>query len=122
MIYSSFVYQLTMDPDHNETVVNNAPWFGFLKIDDTQSSLISIVDWNIIYIVTVTLWKVVLVRQSNYRESRGRPTTRAFFMFPGITSQDADKDLEHCFKYLANYGFYRFGVEVSYIFIDVQLF
>lgn len=109
------ISQLKNDPQQNETVINDAPWLGFLKTDEVDRSLSSLVKWNIIYIVVVTLWSVILVRQYNYRASRGRPTTRAFFMFPSITRQDADKDLEHCLKYMANYGFYKFGVEVSSI-------
>lgn len=34
-------------------------------------------------------------------------------MFPNITRRDADTNLENFFKYTANYGFYKFGVEVS---------
>lgn len=101
------------DPDKNETIVNNSPWLGFVKTDEINKSLVSLVRWNIIYIIVVTLWSVIIVRQYNHRVSRGRPTTRAFFMFPNITRLDADKNMENCFKYLANYGFYKFGVEVS---------
>lgn len=102
--------------DKNETKLltqNIAPWLGFQKMDDVDRSLISLVKWNIVYICIVTFWAVILVRQQNYRITRGRPTTRAFFMFPNITRADADKDLTNCLKYLANYGFYKFGVEVS---------
>nr|CAH7742358.1 unnamed protein product [Callosobruchus chinensis] len=77
------------------------------------SSLPSLVKWNIIYILVVTLWAVILVRQYNYRLSRGRPTTRAFFMFPNVKRTDADTNLRNCLKYLANYGYYKFGVEIS---------
>lgn len=100
-------------------MINNAPWLGFLKTEESKRSLGSLVKWNILYIIVVTLWKVIVVRQYNYRASRGRPTTRAFFMFPSITRKDADKDLENCLKYLANYGFYKFGVEVS---IPINIF
>lgn len=106
-------FKMIDDPHGNETVINNAPWLGFLKTDEVNRSVPSLVKWNIIYIIVVTSWSIVLVRQYNYRASRGRPTTRAFFMFPNITRHDADKDLEHCLKYLANYGFYKFGLEVS---------
>lgn len=34
-------------------------------------------------------------------------------MFPDITRSDADKDMIHYIEYLFNYGFYKFGVEVS---------
>lgn len=44
------------------------------------------------------------------------PNRKEKLMFPDITRADADKDLVHCFKYLVNYGFYKFGVEVIYFF------
>lgn len=34
-------------------------------------------------------------------------------MFPGITRADADKDVRHCLQYLANFGYYKFGLEVT---------
>lgn len=39
--------------------------------------------------------------------------TRPKVLFPRITRQDADKDLLHMIKYLVNYAFYKFGIEVS---------
>nr|CAI5853651.1 unnamed protein product [Callosobruchus analis] len=123
MLLSRMIYQIqyitpqnwdvnctvTENPELNMTTKNNAPWFGFEK----GSSLPSLVKWNITYILVVTLWAVILVRQYNYRLSRGRPTTRAFFMFPNIKRTDADTNLRNCLKYLANYGYYKFGVEIS---------
>nr|CAH7742364.1 unnamed protein product [Callosobruchus chinensis] len=123
MLLSRMIYQIqyitpqnwdvnctvTENPELNMTTKNNAPWFGFEK----GSSLPSLVKWNIIYILVVTLWAVILVRQYNYRLSRGRPTTRAFFMFPNVKRTDADTNLRNCLKYLANYGYYKFGVEIS---------
>ncbi|CAH1175750.1 unnamed protein product [Phaedon cochleariae] len=103
------------NPDMNETTVNIFPWLGFHKAENSEKSLAGLLKWNIIYILVVTLWSVILVRQYNYRMSRGRPTTRAFFMFPTITRDDADKSLTHFSKYMANYGFYKFGVEISLI-------
>jgi hypothetical protein len=40
-------------------------------------------------------------------------------MFPNIQHCHADEDLVSCLKYLLNYGFYKFGVEVGkYRFAD----
>lgn len=36
-------------------------------------------------------------------------------LFPRITRNDADKDLTHAIKYLFNFAFYKFGVEVTLI-------
>ncbi|CAH1098787.1 unnamed protein product [Psylliodes chrysocephalus] len=106
---------VTVNPNKNETMVNNGPWLGFKKLEQTNENLPELVKWNIIFIVVMTLWKVVEVRQFNYRLSRGRSTSRRFFMFPKTTREDADKSLGDFFKYLANYGFYKFGLEVSFI-------
>lgn len=38
--------------------------------------------------------------------------SRPKIIFPRITRQDADKDLLHMIKYLVNYVFYKFGIEV----------
>ncbi|XP_028128459.1 piezo-type mechanosensitive ion channel component isoform X5 [Diabrotica virgifera virgifera] len=107
--------------DINETTVNNGPWLGFGKLSEIDQNLPGIVRWNIIFIVIMTLWKVVEVRQFNYRLSRDRSTERRFFMFPRITRDDADKDLRHFAKYMANYGFYKFGVEISFILMVVLI-
>ncbi|CAH0558079.1 unnamed protein product [Brassicogethes aeneus] len=98
--------------DTNGTEENNAPWLGFHKTS-TDKSLPSLVKWNIIYILVVTLWSVVTVRQLNYKISRGKPTKRSYFMFPRITREDADKNMKSFLKYMANYMFYRLGVELS---------
>lgn len=98
---------------------NNAEWLGFHKID-RDNSLPHLVKWNIIYIAAVTVWAVVLVRQFNYRVSRGEPTTRPYFMFPRIKRADADKNLKCCVKYLLNFCFYKFGIEVgSFGFLEI---
>ncbi|XP_060518446.1 piezo-type mechanosensitive ion channel component [Cylas formicarius] len=94
---------------------NNLPWLGFDKVDEVDRSIPSLVKWNIIYILVVTIYSVVLIRQFYYRRSMNRPTSRAFFMFPRITKADADKNLSNMFKYLANYTFFRFGIEITFI-------
>lgn len=91
---------------------NNAEWLGFRKTT-AKRTLPMLVEWNIIYILTVTLWTVVMVRQFNYRMKRGRSTERPFFMFPKIKRSDADKNLVKCVQYLFNFAFYKFGIEVS---------
>ncbi|KAL1491500.1 hypothetical protein ABEB36_012089 [Hypothenemus hampei] len=103
------------DVNHTQTIANNMHWLGFDKSDQVGRSVPSLVKWNIIYILIVTLYSIILVRQHNYRIARGRPTTRAFFMFPRITRIDADKNLKNMLKYLANYAYFKFGVEISFM-------
>ncbi|XP_063932118.1 piezo-type mechanosensitive ion channel component isoform X3 [Zophobas morio] len=121
MLLARMIYQTDyIDPKnwnvtcevHNSTeVVHNAVWLGFRKTAK-DVSLPHLVKWNIMYILVVSIWAVVLVRQFNFRVSKGKPTTRAFFMFPKITVREADKNIKTCIKYLLNYGFYKFGVEI----------
>jgi hypothetical protein len=56
---------------------------------------------------------VVRVRQLQKRHSNGEPLSCPHVMFPNIQRCHADQDLRTCFKYLLNYGFYKFGVEVG---------
>ncbi|KAK9732190.1 Piezo [Popillia japonica] len=92
--------------------LNIAEWIGFQKTMKGRS-LPKLVQWNIGYILGVTLYTVVLVRQLNYKLRLGQPTTRLFFMFPGVTYKDKHTNLMYALKYVCNYGFYRFGVELS---------
>lgn len=36
-------------------------------------------------------------------------------MFPGITRQDAERDFPELLKYLLNYGYFKFGLEITLI-------
>lgn len=111
-IFSNDTIETKSSPNMTIHTYNNAEWLGFHKTDKNHS-LPHLVRWNIVYILAVTLWAVVLVRQFNFRVSRGKPTTRPYFMFPSIRRSDADKNLINCLKYLFNYSFYKFGVEVN---------
>ncbi|KRT85167.1 hypothetical protein AMK59_3003, partial [Oryctes borbonicus] len=123
LLLSRMVYQIkyikhenwnvTCETNATENItLNTAEWLGFRETVYGRD-LPRLVQWNIAYLVAVTLYTVVLVRQFNYKLSKGQPTTRVFFMFPGITRKDSDKNLKNALKYLANYGYYKFGVEIS---------
>lgn len=69
----------------------------------------------------ITLHRVVITRQKYKRHSKGRPLAKPLRMFPGITFKDVDLDIPHCLKYLLNFGFYRFGVEVIHYYLALSL-
>ncbi|GJQ85619.1 hypothetical protein Trydic_g20169 [Trypoxylus dichotomus] len=123
LLLSRMVYQIQYIKHENWNVsceknvtgnvtLNTAEWLGFRKTLYGRD-LPRLVQWNIAYLVAVTLFTVVLVRQFNYKMSKGKPTTRTFFMFSGITRDDSERDLKTALKYLANYGYFKFGVEIS---------
>lgn len=73
-------------------------------------------------IFLATLMAVVRVRQLYKRQFNGEPVSRPYIMFPNVQRCHADRDLRSCFKYLLNYGFYKFGIEVSELVVVKQIF
>lgn len=67
----------------------------------------------IVYIALVTIHAVVVFRQTHKRLSTGKPTRKPQVMFSRITRIDAEKNTSNMIKYLLNYGFYKFGIEVN---------
>lgn len=64
---------------------------------------------------------MILLWQKRARHMSGKPMTQAKVIFPRITRHDADKDLTHMLKYLVNYLFYKFGIEVDFAVICLNL-
>lgn len=51
----------------------------------------------------------------------GRSIARPKVLFPRVTRYDADKDLTHLIKYLFNFAFYKFGVEVTLLMLAILI-
>ncbi|XP_063707316.1 piezo-type mechanosensitive ion channel component isoform X4 [Culicoides brevitarsis] len=97
------------------TVLNNtAIWFGFIK-SSPNNPLSKLIRPYLVYIVIVTVHSVVTLRQTIRRIRLGQPVQPAKLLFPKIVRKDADKDIPHLIMYLFNYGFYKFGVEISLV-------
>ncbi|KAF5269329.1 hypothetical protein FQR65_LT02631 [Abscondita terminalis] len=105
-----------VDCERLNVTLNNAEWLGFTKATG-KKSLYSIVSWNIAYIIAVTVMSFINVRQLSFKGTSSTHTRRVFFVFPEITRKDADKNLKSCLKYLLNFGFYKFGIEITLIVI-----
>ncbi|XP_071635421.1 piezo-type mechanosensitive ion channel component isoform X5 [Temnothorax longispinosus] len=108
----------TIDEGHqqytsNNTVYNIAEWFGMRKaIPGGLPDLLK----GYIGIVTVTTFrKIIRIRQWFYRHNKGEALDTPQVMFPSITRMDADKGIPECLKFLFNYGFYKFGLEMCLI-------
>ncbi|CAK1550113.1 unnamed protein product [Leptosia nina] len=115
--HSFFDVNCTMEGDNstmNTTTYNNAEWIGFLKAT-ANKRLAYLLRGYIALIACFTVYSLVTYRQQSRRESGLLPNIREKLMFPDITRNDADKDLIHYIKYLFNYGFYKFGVEITLI-------
>lgn len=51
----------------------------------------------------------------------GRSIARPKVLFPRVTRSDADKDISHLVKYLLNFAFYKFGVEVTLLMLAILI-
>ncbi|XP_013168199.1 PREDICTED: piezo-type mechanosensitive ion channel component isoform X3 [Papilio xuthus] len=100
--------------DGNITTYNNAEWVGFYKATHDRP-LVVLLKGYIGLIAVFTFYSLVSYRQKNIRDRGLLPSGAEKLMFPEITRKEADKDLIHCIKYLVNYGFYKFGVEICLI-------
>lgn len=100
--------------DQMSQVTNNAEWLGFRKIDN-DTSLIALTRTYLVYIVLVSLHSFIILRQRVQRIKKNLPPETPDVVFENIRRCDADEDIPHCFKYLVNYGFYKFGLEICLI-------
>ncbi|KAG7311317.1 hypothetical protein JYU34_002354 [Plutella xylostella] len=102
--------------DENNTLnvssYNNADWVGFTK-SSRNKPLIVLLKGYIAMIALFTFHSLVTYRQQTIRAKGLIPHNKDKVMFPDISRVEADKDLIHCIKYLFNYGFYKFGVEIT---------
>lgn len=97
---------------------NTAEWVGFRKIDKSHNETLSeLLKGYIIIIVLTTLRSIILVRQWFYRAREALPLETPLVMFPHLTRADADKGIISFIKFMFNFGFYKFGLEICLIFM-----
>ncbi|KAK1122195.1 hypothetical protein K0M31_009421 [Melipona bicolor] len=97
----------------NNTMYNIAEWFGIKKAEPGQ--LAKLLKGYIGILVVTTFRKIIRIRQCFHRKVHNEPLDTPQIMFPSITREDADKGVPQCLKFLFNYGFYKFGMEVCLI-------
>ncbi|KAH7638906.1 piezo-type mechanosensitive ion channel component [Dermatophagoides farinae] len=108
----------TFDSTNTVQVVDNRAYIGFLKTDDIFSYI-----WEYIALIIMLVFRtVILLRQYLYRnhEYGNRPLLDGV-IFPDVDRAMADKDFANFFKYLLNFGFYKFGVEICLILMTITI-
>lgn len=89
---------------------------GLNKADNLEGGLMRLLRTYIIYMVIVTMHAVISLRQLQMRVKIGENVANLpKLLFQNITRADAEKDLVGLIKYLLNFGFYKFGIEISLI-------
>jgi len=84
---------------------------GLRKTDQTWCSLLRYIAPYIVYMIVTTLHSVVKLRDHLIRTSLGEKRELKL-LFPQTSRQDAERNLSCLFKYLLNYGYFKFGLEI----------
>ncbi|XP_030385687.1 piezo-type mechanosensitive ion channel component isoform X1 [Scaptodrosophila lebanonensis] len=97
----------------NDTV-NFAEWVGLKKTEPMWIDMLRYISPYIIYMVVASLHAVVKLRDHliraymrDYRDQK--------VLFPDTERQDAERDFPGLVKYLCNYGFFKFGIEITLV-------
>ncbi|CAO1375472.1 unnamed protein product [Diamesa hyperborea] len=107
-------YESNCTNSSTEDITNNAVWFGFNKADAARN-LTDLIRPYLIYIVIVSVHSVIILRQTIKRIKLNKPPRTPTVVFKKIKRSDADRDIPHLIKYMVNYGFYKFGIEVCLV-------
>lgn len=91
-----------------------AEWLGLRKIDE-KTDLSGLLKGYIWIIALTTLRSIILVRQWFYRSQKGLSLDTPLIMFPQITRAEADRGIIPFIKFMLNFGFYKFGLELCLI-------
>lgn len=117
--HGTFDVNCTVSVSENSTIseitktYNNAEWVGFIKTSK-KKPLVVVLKGYIGVLALFTFYALVGYRQET-RRINDPSSGQEEVMFPEITRKEADADMVHCIKYLVNYGFYKFGVEITLI-------
>ncbi|KAG5675805.1 hypothetical protein PVAND_005679 [Polypedilum vanderplanki] len=121
MIYQvDYIEEINYESNCNGTlsnttdVTNNAIWIGFKKAT-SQKKLGNLIRPYLIYIVIVSIHSFITLYQTIKRIKQNKPPRTPTVVFKNIKRADADRDIPHLIKYLINYGFYKFGIEICLI-------
>ncbi len=88
---------------------DNLKYIGIYKSNDIQQNL----KYYIIIFLLLTFEKIIAIKMRYFRmqTQRARPVG---ILFESITWRDIDIDFLSLAKYIVNYGFYRFGLEICF--------
>lgn len=75
-----------------------------------------------VYIFIVTMFYIFKRRQQNKRNERGGSIDLPCIVFAGVSRENSDTSLTNLIKFLVNYGFYKFGIEITLIMFIIVIF
>ncbi|KAI8034553.1 hypothetical protein M5D96_012669, partial [Drosophila gunungcola] len=120
LVLMKMIYQLKyLDQTHfnykcKNNTVNFAEWMGLRKTGKIFGVHLRYISPNIVYMIVTSLLAVVklrdhLIRYAMYKSKDSK------VIFPKISRLDAERDFPGLLKYLLNYGYFKFGIEITLI-------
>ncbi|XP_063239606.1 piezo-type mechanosensitive ion channel component-like [Bacillus rossius redtenbacheri] len=104
--------------------LNDAEWFGMYKIG-ADFSYGYIIRGYTVLIPAFTLLACAVYRVDYIRARRSAATglydPPVTVVFPGVNRANADQGLGNFLKFVVNYGFYKFGVELCFVMVAVLM-
>lgn len=96
-------------------------WFGLKKeVEGTEP--IYMLFGVIVSIIALAFQSIVIYRQRHYRASLGLPESMRAKVFPDFHHSHFDRSLKNAIQFLIDYGFYKFGLEITMIAIGIDIF
>uniref|UniRef100_A0A1I7TGZ6 Piezo_RRas_bdg domain-containing protein n=1 Tax=Caenorhabditis tropicalis TaxID=1561998 RepID=A0A1I7TGZ6_9PELO len=122
---SKMIYQLDIIPELSKidrgvgaenctfSNISMADWFGLKK--EGNSEPIYMLFGVIVSIIALAFQSIVIYRQRHHRIAQGLPESLRGKVFPDFYPNQYDQSLKHAFMFFVDYGFYKFGMEVTLI-------
>ncbi|KAF1756961.1 hypothetical protein GCK72_013416 [Caenorhabditis remanei] len=99
--------------------ISMADWFGLKK--EQHSEPIYMIFGVIGSIVALAFQSIVMYRQKHHRSALGLPEALRGKVFPDFYPAQYDRSLKHAIQFFIDYGFYKFGFEITLIVMGVDI-
>lgn len=98
------------------TILRN--WFQLSNHEFSYKGIMT----YIAYIMAVTIYFAIRLRQKGKRRKTGESKEAPTVVFEHVSRLDADKSFGQLMKFLVNYGFYKFGFELTLCVFVIVIF
>ncbi|XGW30944.1 hypothetical protein V3C99_009703 [Haemonchus contortus] len=120
----NMIYQLSHFPDLSfldsgekcNSSKHFPEWVGIEK----QSNTWQLLGGLVVAIIALALQSVVIYRQRHHRRVHALPDAAAGRVFPSFQIEEFDRSMVDMLKFLVDFGFYKFGFEVSVIVMGIN--
>ncbi|CDW56772.1 fama protein variant [Trichuris trichiura] len=103
--------------ENNSNSMDAALWAGFSKTNSISSYL-----ENYIWLFILMAFQVIVFQRQIYKRTvKGVAAPPEGVLFEEITRKEADRSVKDCLMYLINHGFYKFGVEIVFIIMTIDI-